>query len=219
MDRDQAFAELTASCPSFAASGGLPAYVSSFEDEHTPDVFVRTTALAHHVVERLGAGDAEEVAWLAGAVDRVLAEGDGDARELVVVGFLEPLRNIVSHPDVGLRPDDVAALLGPAGAGAWRDNETLWAAAAEAGTPNRRVTAAEYDAVTDPQLRRYLQAHRRRMADGTLAGSSDVVRYEQARADAEPPAPAPAHRRRPLPWGLVVGALGLLVIVALLTFR
>jgi hypothetical protein len=218
MDRDQAFVQLTTSCPSFAASGGLPAYVASFEDEATPDVFVRTTALAHHVVDRLCGGDAEEVAWLATAVEGVLSDGDAEARELAVLGLLEPLRNIVSHHDVALRADDVAALLGPAGAAAWRANETLWAEAAAAGSPALRVTVAEYDAVGDPQLRRYLQAHKRRMADGTLAGSTDVVRYQAAGSGADAPAAPPAVRRR-VPWTLVVAALVLVGVLLLLNWR
>jgi len=218
MDRDEAFADLTGSCPSFAASGGLPAYVASFEEAESPDVFVRTTALAHHVADRLGAGDAEEVAWLAGAVERVLTEGDPEARELATLGLLEPLRNIVSHDDAGLRAGDVAALLGPAGAAAWRDNEALWVQAAEAGSPGLRVTAAEYDAVADPQLRRYLQAHKRRMPDGTLAGSTDVVRYQEARAGTGAPV-APPARRHHLPWTLVVAAIGFALLLVLLTWR
>src|SRR4051794_10923831 len=92
MNRDEAFAVLVGSCPSFSAGDAGHDYASSFEEPDHPDPFVRSEALAHHLVDLVACRDVEEVGWVAGAVERVLAEGDEDAVELVVLGFLEPLR-------------------------------------------------------------------------------------------------------------------------------
>jgi hypothetical protein len=215
MDRDEAFAELLGSCPSFAAGGGLARYVSSFEEPGTPDPYVRAEALAHHVVDLAARRDVEEVGWLLDTVERVLAEGEEEAVDLVVLGFLEPLRNIVSHDDVGVRAEELAGVLGPEAAEAWSENETLWEDAARWRRAGGRVDIADYQAVAHPELRRYLQAHKRRTTDGLLIGASDVVRYQRQVMDLSPLRPAGGPR---VPWsavivGLVLAAAALAVLV------
>jgi hypothetical protein len=217
VDRDEAFALLVESCPSFQAAGGFVQYVSAFEDPGEPDAFVRTGALAHHVVELVRRRDVEEVGWLFATVERVLSEGDADAVELVTLGLLEPLRNIVSHDDVGVSAGELASVLGPEAATAWVENEELWESAARWRHRGPRVGAADYAGVTSPDLRRYLQAHKRRMADGVLLGASDVVNYQQEVQGISPVFPA---GRPAVPWAavLAVGAV-LAVLAAVLLLR
>jgi hypothetical protein len=210
MDRDEAFALLLGSCPSFAAGGGLARYVSSFEEPGSPDLYVRAEALAHHAVELAARRDVEEVGWLLDTVERVLAEGDEEAVDLVVLGFLEPLRNIVSHGDVGVRAEELAGVLGPEAAEAWSENETLWEDAARWRHAGGRVDIADYDAVAHPELRRYLQAHKRRTSDGVLIGASDVVRYQRQVMGLSPILPAGPR----VPWAAVI--VGLVLAAAAL---
>jgi hypothetical protein len=212
IDRDQALALLVESCPSFQAAGGYAHYVSAFEDPGEPDPFVRVGALAHHVVELVARRDVEEVSWLADTVERVLAEGDPDAVELVVLGFLEPLRNIVSHEDVAVSAAELATVLGPEANRAWTDNEELWESAARWRHQGGRVGLADYEGVTNTDLRRYLQAHKRRMDDGVLIGASDVVNYQQEVQGISPVLPAGRPR---LPWPALIA--GLVLVAAALT--
>jgi hypothetical protein len=210
MNRDEAFAALVGSCPSFSAGGAGEDYASSFEEPDHPDPFVRSEALAHHVVDLVARRDVEEVGWVAAAVERVLAEGDEDAIELVVLGFLEPLRNIVSHDDVGVSAGELADLLGSGASEAWADNEHLWEDAARWRRDGDRVDVDDYGSVVHPELRRYLQAHKRRMTDGVLLGASDVVRYQREVANISPIRPAGGPR---VPWTAL--ALGLVVAAVL----
>jgi hypothetical protein len=212
INRDEAFALLVDACPSFRAAGGFEHYVSAFEDADQPDPFVRVGALAHHVVELVVRRDMEEVSWLLDAVERVLSEGDADAVELAMLGFLEPLRNIVSHEDVPVSATELATVLGPEAGAAWTENEELWESAARWRHQGARVGIADYDGVSNPDLRRYLQVHKRRMADGVLLGASDVVSYQQEVQGISPVLPAGRPR---LPWpALIVGLV--LVVVAVL---
>jgi hypothetical protein len=215
IDGDEAYALLLGSCPSFAASGGYHRYVSSFEEADTADPYVRVGALAHHVIVLAAGRDLEEVGWLLAQVERVLAEGDADAVELVSLGLLEPLRNIVSHDDVALAADELASVLGPDATEVWHENEELWESAAQWCHRGARVELTDYDKVTNPELRRYLQAHKRRMSDGVLIGASDVVSYQRQVQGLSPVRPAGGPR---VPWwavalGLTLAALALVAIL------
>jgi hypothetical protein len=210
IDRDEAFALLVDSCPSFRAAGGYEHYVSAFEDPDEPDVYVRTGALAHHVIEVVDRRDVEEAGWLFAAVERVLTEGDESAVELIELGLLEPLRNIASHDDVAVRATELATLLGPEARQLWGDNEELWESAARWRHHGPGVGSDDYAGVTSPDLRRYLQAHRRLMGDGVLLGASDVVRYQQEVRGISPVMPAGRPRLR---WPVVLAALVLAAVV------
>jgi hypothetical protein len=208
IDRNEAFSLMLASCPSFGIDRDLARYVSAFEEPDEPDVFTRVGALAHHVVALIEKRDLEEVGWVLSSVERVLAEGDEDAVELVVLGFLEPLRNIVSHDDVAVAADELAAVLGPDAAAAWAQNERLWEAAA------RWRGLDEYRAVDHPDLRRYLRSHKRRMTDGVLLGAADVVRYQQRVQGLSPPG-----GRRRLPWLAIAVGLAMVVLTVVMVVR
>jgi hypothetical protein len=208
IDGDEAYALLLGSCPSFAASGGYARYISSFEEADAADPYVRVGALAHHVVALADRRDLEEVGWLLDQVERVLAEGDAEAVELVSLGLLETLRNIVSHDDVNLGAGDLASVLGPDATEVWRENEELWESAARWRHRSARVEVTDYDKVTNPELRRYLQAHKRRMNDGALIGASDVVSYQRQVQGLSPVRPAGGPR---VPWWAVAAGLALAV--------
>jgi hypothetical protein len=207
---------LVEACPSFGATGWLASYLASFEDAGTPDAFVRASALAHHVIELIAAREVDEIPAVLAVVDRLLDEGDRDARDVASLGFLEPLRNIVSHEDVPVSPGEVASLLGSSASAVWTRNGQLWEDAARTRIEGPHLGEADYIGIIDPNLRRYFQAHKRRMDDGTLLGEADVVRFEQGR---RPSAPAAGERHATLPWGAIAVAVVLLVVVALTLVR
>lgn len=216
LDEEEAFDLLVAACPSFLGAAELDAYLDAFEEADEPDRYVRTSALAHHLVGRLEAGRTEEVAAVGGAAELVLTTGDDDAVELVRMGLFEYLQNICSHDDVLVDADLVPPLLGPAGRQAWHEVDELWVEAGRWADEAGKVTLAEYGAVLDPNLRRYLQSSKRRLPDGMLISATDLVRYQTMLRDISPLAPAGYGRVR---WPLVVGGVALLVAALVLLVR
>jgi hypothetical protein len=206
---DEAFDLLVGACPSYWAADDLDRYVGKFEDPDTPDLFVRITAFAHHLVTLVDVGHTTEVAAVAEVLELLLAEGDEDTVELAELGVIESLQNIVSHRDVDVGPDQVLALLGPSAATVWLEHDKLWVDAGAWRHDGPRVSEADYDAIGDPDLRRYFQAHKRRLADGTLISANDIVHYQTELAKLSPLTPAGRPR---VPWPAVI--VGLLLAVA-----
>lgn len=216
MHEEEAFDLLVAACPSFLGDDGLDGYVASFEEADDPDRYVRVSALAHHLVGTLAAGRTDEVAAVGTAAESVLDDGDEDAVELVRMGLFESMQNICSHDDVLVDATVVEPLLGPTGLAAWRELDELWAEAGRWAEGTGKVTLAEYGAVVDPNLRRYLQASKRRLPDGMLISATDLVRYQTMLRDISPLTPAGRPR---VPWGAVVAGLAVLVVVLVLVSR
>ena len=187
---DEAFDLLVGACPSYFAADDLDRYVAKFEDADTPDLFVRTTAFAHHLVFLLGLGRPAEVEAVAGVLEQLLVDGDEDTVELAELGVIESLQNIVSHRDVEVGPDQVLALLGSSAAAVWVEHEKLWIDAGRWRHDGPRVEEADYDNIGDPDLRRYYQAHKRRLEDGVLISASDIVYYQTELANLSPILPA-----------------------------
>lgn len=210
MDEEQAFDLLMAACPSALADGAVDAYAAAFEDADEPSRYVRTSALAQHLVACLESGSTAEVRSVADAIEVILADGDDDAVQLVRMGLVEDLQNTCSHHDVGVDGGDVAALLGPAGRRTWDEVDQLWFDAGRWADDSLRVTVAQYDAVTDPNLRAYLRASKRRMPDGMLVGLSDIVAYETMRGELTG---VPGLGRGGPRWGVLAA---IIVVVAIL---
>lgn len=206
---DEAFDLLVGACPSYFAASDLDRYVAKFEDPDTPDLFVRTTALSHHLVALIAAGDRADVAAVADVLEQLLTEGDEDTVELAELGVIESLQNIVSHQDVAVAPDQVLAVLGPGAATVWLEHTKVWIDAGAWRHDGPRVTEADYAAVGDPDLRRYFQAHKRRLDDGVLISANDIVHYQIELAKLSPLTPAGRPR---IPWPAVI--VGLLLAVA-----
>jgi len=180
--RDRALDELIGSCPSFLAADDLHTFQALFEDGGDPDFFLRVAAFSQHLVDLVAAGRTEDVAAVAAAVERVLAQGDRQGVELIEMGLIEHTQNIVSHHDVAVTSEQVLALLGPRAREVWAHVEATWAEAA-AAPAQTTTTEADYDKVTEPNLRLYFRAHTRALPDGRLLSSSDVYRQERRRLD------------------------------------
>ncbi len=215
---------MVTACPSFLADADLHRWTATFEDEDTPDLFVRTSALALHLVELLREGRLEEVTPAATVVEGLLDDGDDATRELATLGLLEALGNITSHDDVGVGPGRVRAVLGPSAMQAWHGLDAMWSAAAAlaAATSGPRVTVEDYAAISDPDLRRFFQVHRRAFPGGVIVGEADVLRAqtEQVRVSVVG-GPADGGIRSGMPWAAVLSglALALAVAVVLLVLR
>jgi hypothetical protein len=207
---DEAFDLLVESSPSYFATRHLDEYLAAFEEEGQPDLFVRTSAFAHHVVELLAAGRDDEARAVFVTIEHLLEDGDEDTVELVELGLIEAVQNIVSHEDVLVGPDRVVPLLGPRAAGLWETHAELWRDAGRWRHDGPRVEQADYDRIVDPNLKRYFQAHKRRLDDGALISASDIVHYQSELANLSPITPAGRPR---IPWTAV--AIGLVLAVCL----
>lgn len=206
---DEAFDLLVGACPSYWAADDLDRYVAKFEDDDTPDLFVRISAFAHHLITLIEADRLDEVRAVAEVLELLLDDGDEDTLELVELGVVESLQNIVSHRDVATEPDQVLALLGPSASAVWLDHDKLWIDAGGWRHDGPRVAESDYDAIGDPDLRRYFQAHKRRLPDGVLISANDIVHYQTQLARLSPITPA---GRPQVPWSAVI--VGILLAVA-----
>jgi hypothetical protein len=213
---DKAFDLLVEACPSYWAADGLNQFVAAFEDADEPDLFVRVSAFAHHLIEIMVTGDDHEVRAVFAVVEQLLGLGDDETVELVELGLIESVQNIVSHQDVVVGPDRFVPLLGPMAAEVWAEHDELWREAGRWRHDGPRVGQAEYDGVASPNLRRYFQASKRRLADGVLIGASDIVRYQTELRDISPITPAGRPR---IPWVAVIIGLVLAACVMLALHR
>lgn len=215
------FDRLVAACPTFLSLEDLDRYVAFLEDDDAPDRYVRTAALAHHLVDLMSNGVTGPVTEVFDSVEIILGErgdehgpprpGEDDAVELIRMGLLEPLGNICSHVDVPVDAAVVESLLGPRGRELWEELEVVWADAARHATDGPRVSVEQYESVRRPELRRYFQATRRRMPDGTLLAATDIVRLGHERRRERRDA-ARLARRVPL-WLVVVLVVACLVVL------
>src|SRR4051794_17467266 len=114
-----AFDLLVEACPSYWAADRLDGYLAAFEDAGEPHLFIRISAFSHHLIELMTGSDLTEVQAVFETVEHLLTEGDADTIELVELGLLESLQNIVSHDDLLIGPERVAPLLGPKASRVW----------------------------------------------------------------------------------------------------
>ena len=213
---DRAFDLLVESCPSYFAATDLDRYIAAFEDEDAPDLFVRVTAFAHHVVELVASARLDEARAVFATVESLLEDGDEDTVELVDLGLIETLQNVVSHDDILVGADRMVPLLGPVAARVWAEHEELWNEAGRWRHDGPRVEQVDYDNIIDPNLRRYFQAHKRKLADGALISASDIVHYQTELRNISPITPA---GRPHVPWAAVIVGLVLAVAFAVALYR
>ena len=213
---DRAFDLLVESCPSYFAATDLDRYIAAFEDEDAPDLFVRVTAFAHHVVELVASARDDEARAVFATVENLLEEGDEDTVELIDLGLIETLQNVVSHDDILVGSDRLVPLLGPLATKVWVEHDQLWNEAGRWRHDGPRVEQVEYDNIIDPNLRRYFQAHKRKLDDGALISASDIVHYQTELRNISPIMPAGRPR---IPWAAVVVGLVLAVAFAVALYR
>jgi hypothetical protein len=176
--RDEAMDILIEACPSYLAADDLHDFAQAFEQDGDPDPFVRAAAFAQHLVALVASDRLEEWPAVADAIDRLLVEGDPRTVDLVELGLIESLQNIVSHADVVVGAAQIECLLAGRGVRSWQERDELWAKAgvhAESTGP----TEAEYERVDDPDLRLYFRANTRALPDGRLISTGDVLQQEQ----------------------------------------
>jgi hypothetical protein len=214
--KDEAFDQLVEVCPSYFAASDLDRYVEAFEDPDLPDLFVRTSALALHVVEVAAAPNGASLEPFFATVETIVAEGDEEAVELVELGLIEALQNVTSHQDVVVSPSAVRDQLGPAALRIWDEHDQLWRDAAKWRHGGPRVDESDYGAITDADLRRYFQSHKRLMGDGVLIGASDIVHYQTELRDMSALHPA---RRGRVPWAAILVGLTLAIALAIAIYR
>lgn len=213
---DRAFDLLVESCPSYFAATDLDRYIAAFEDEDAPDLFVRVTAFAHHVVELIASARTDEAQAVFVTVENLLRDGDEDTVELIDLGLIETLQNLVSHDDILVGPDRVLPLLGPIATKVWVEHEELWNEAGRWRHDGPRVEQVDYDNIMDPNLRRYFQAHKRKLADGALISASDIVHYQTELRNISPILPA---GRPKVPWAAIIVGLLLALAFAVAIYR
>ena len=81
---------------------------------------------AHYVVESYAASETAEFEAVFATVERVVREGDTQARDLATIGLLEGIQTIASHHPFGASV--FAKWLGPLSGQAWQEIEQLWRA-------------------------------------------------------------------------------------------
>jgi hypothetical protein len=209
---DKAFDLMVEACPSYWAATDLDRFVASFEEPDDPDLFVRISAFAHHLVDLIASNDTDEVRDVFGIVEQLITEGDEDTTELVELGLIESMQNIVSHDDVLIDESRITPLLGPQAAKVWDRHDELWREAGRWRHDGPRVEQVDYDNIADPNLRRYFQAHKRRLADGALISASDIVHYQTELKNINPLMPA---GRPQIPWPSLVFGVVIAICLAL----
>ncbi len=176
--RDEAMDLLIESCPSFLAADHLHQFHATFEDEGEPDFFIRIAAFAQHVVTLVEHRSTAELPPTFAAVEQVIDDGDDQAIELIELGLIEGLQNIVSHRDVPVTGAQIEALLGPRAREVWLRLDELWAQAGVHASSSG-PTEDEYEQVSEPDLRLYFRANTRALPDGRLVSTGDVLKQEQ----------------------------------------
>lgn len=88
--------------------------------------FNDTSEIARYVVDSFAEVKTEEFGALFSLLERIIRDGDEDARGLAVVGVLESVQTISSHHAFG--PEAFESWLGPLSRQAWADIDRLWSA-------------------------------------------------------------------------------------------
>jgi len=85
------------------------------------------SVVAHHVIKILSKGEKDEVANVFQVVEELLAEPLTDrARGVLVIGFIEDVQNITSHPEREVGSSAFVPFLGPRTKEAWAEVHRSW---------------------------------------------------------------------------------------------
>src|SRR5262245_52135127 len=88
--------------------------------------FNDVSIFAYHIVDCCAKHLTAECASLFATVERILEEGDEEARGIVAIGLLEDIQTISTHHSFG--PEIFVQWLGPRSREAWDQIEALWRA-------------------------------------------------------------------------------------------
>jgi hypothetical protein len=98
-------------------------HLASWNGERAGD-FNDVAVFAHHIVDCYAKGVTTEYGALFATLERILREGDEEARRLAAFGVLEDVQTLSSHQPFG--PDAFVSWLGPKSREAWDQIATLW---------------------------------------------------------------------------------------------
>lgn len=112
---------LLKACP--AADGYWRAHLKDWNGE-AAGFYNDIAVFVHFAVDSYAAGKRDELKPLFEAIERMLSEGNEDARGLAIVGFIETLQCNASHTDFGAGV--FKQWLGPLSVQAWDEIEALW---------------------------------------------------------------------------------------------
>jgi hypothetical protein len=87
-------------------------------------IFNDTSEFALYVVDSYSRGNVSEFADLFSLIDRILAQGDEEARGIATVGVLESIQVVASNQTFGAQP--FVQWLGPLSRQAWEEIDELW---------------------------------------------------------------------------------------------
>lgn len=88
--------------------------------------FNDVSVFAQHIVDSYARGLTAECAPLFSTIERIIKDGDEEARALATTGVLEDIQTISTHHSFG--PEAFRQWLGPRSQEAWDQIATLWAA-------------------------------------------------------------------------------------------
>lgn len=99
-------------------------YLEKNRDREERLRFIEMAVIARYIVHCLKSGDEGSVSGAFMVVERCLAEGDDQVRQLVIVGVLEDIQTLSGWEDVDLRAYD--SYLGDKARGAWEELRQAW---------------------------------------------------------------------------------------------
>ena len=111
---------LLAACPGFQSAWEKHlAYWNGDE----PGAFIDAAEFARYIVESYERNDTSEFPAAFAAIEKVLSEGDQEARDIAGIGVLEDIQTIASHSCGG---DVFVEWLGPTSRIAWAQIAKMW---------------------------------------------------------------------------------------------
>jgi len=147
-------------CPSIGPA--WQEHLDFWGDEPDRGNFNDAAVIAHHLVDGFERGETSELPAAFALLERCLTEGDGQVRNLVMVGVIEDVQNVSSHRPFG--SDVFLGWLGPESRAAWDEVAGWWEKLAEAkaagllepGPGQPASPVVDPGGVQDPALRRIL---------------------------------------------------------------
>ena len=117
---------ILAACPEFSETWGV--HRRDWEEHgagESPGDFTNASAFVHEVIRLYESGQTACFLRFFGLLERVIIEGDEDARGIAVVGYLEGLQTAGSWKDYG--PDVFIQWMGPESRQQWQQIHGWWA--------------------------------------------------------------------------------------------
>jgi hypothetical protein len=127
------------------------------DSDEEPMPYAMAAALARSVVRRYSEGERECLSGLFRDLEEMLGSAGTtpEDRNLLVVGFIEDLQNVIGWAGLDAKP--FYALLGPISRSEWDDLVRMWDELAKKQASGELPASGSMPDVKDPQLREILQ--------------------------------------------------------------